>query len=201
MDLLESFNTPSYPSTMAKKSANNPKASKNASTAATASSGSTPRTAAVPAPGYMSSQEALAQMRQGPHPVLLFFLLTFPLLMMYWSSESPARPFSLVVAKESGELLPSSDWYFVKPNVLLVTAHPDDEVLFAPTILSLLKEGTKGNVSLWAICLSTGDYGGGKEMGTKRIGEWHSSWNTLGLEENRRLILDVPYVIHFHFEV
>lgn len=110
---------------------------------------------------------------------------------MYWTSEAPKRPFSVVRTRENGEIIPVSERYQIKPNILLLTAHPDDEILFAPTILSLLTEERRGNSTLWSMCLSNGDFDGGPELGIKRTEEWNRSWTVLGLEEERRVILDV----------
>ena len=106
-----------------------------------------------------------------------------------WSSEAPKRPFSLLRNKETGA--PVTD-QLIEPKILLVTAHPDDEVLVAPTVLSLLDAEHSQTSTLYALCLSTGDLHGGKELGERRTLEWKESWDVLGLSEERRFILDVP---------
>ena len=55
---------------------------------------------------------------------------------------------------------------------------------------------------LWTVCLSPGDYvkdkGDGltgekeREVRAIRRKEWDESWDVLGLQEERRYILDVP---------
>ena len=130
-------------------------------------------------------------MTTGVPPLVYVIFLIVPIVSMYWSSEAPKRPFSVIRTRENGEIIPVSERYQIKPNILLLTAHPDDEILFAPTILSLLTEERRGNSTLWAMCLSAGDFGGGAGLGVRRIEEWNASWSILGLEEERRVILDV----------
>ncbi len=78
-----------------------------------------------------------------------------------------------------------------------MTAHPDDEILFAPTILSLLSEEHREHADLWALTLSTGNYvlpGANltaQAQSEVRRAEWDNSWDVLGLSKDRRWILDV----------
>jgi N-acetylglucosaminylphosphatidylinositol deacetylase len=70
-------------------------------------------------------------------------------------------------------------------RVLLLTAHPDDECLFfAPTLLSLRAE-----VELYSLCLSVGDAEG---LGRTRRVELQSSLDVLGIEEDKRWVVDSP---------
>lgn len=78
--------------------------------------------------------------------------------------------------------------YFIrnksKQNVLLITAHPDDECMFfAPTILSLLREGHH----LYLVCLSKGDF---NHIGETRKTELQASCNKLGILPNHLTIVD-----------
>ena len=84
-------------------------------------------------------------MTTGVPPFVYVIFLIVPIVFMYWSSEAPKRPFSVIRTRENGEIIPVSERYQIKPNILLLTAHPDDEILFAPTILSLLTEERRGN--------------------------------------------------------
>jgi len=114
-------------------------------------------------------------------------IMMVPFVTMLLTNEAPPRPFSVLRDAKN----PSVRTQII-PNILLVTAHPDDEVLFAPTILSLLTEEKRGNATLYALCLSSGDYAGGSDLVETRKAEWTKSWDILGLEEERRIILDVP---------
>jgi hypothetical protein len=51
---------------------------------------------------------------------------------------------------------PKADqWLGPDARVLVLTAHPDDEVMFfAPTIINLVGR----RVPVWALCLSTGEF-------------------------------------------
>lgn len=102
------------------------------------------------------------------------------------TNEAPKRPFALLkdASAEHGERL-------IQPRILLVTPHPDDEVICAPTVLSLLSEEKKKDSAFYALTLSTGDaFGEGK----RREKELKESWDVLGLDEGRRFILDHPWV-------
>jgi N-acetylglucosaminylphosphatidylinositol deacetylase len=94
---------------------------------------------------------------------------------------------------------------FTNPNkplvILLVTAHPDDEVLFfAPTILPLIasKHGYNTDyprphlgAELYSLCLSTG---GADGLGPVRALELERSLAVLGVEEGNRWVIDSPCV-------
>ncbi|KAF9261669.1 N-acetylglucosaminylphosphatidylinositoldeacety la se [Marasmius fiardii PR-910] len=70
-------------------------------------------------------------------------------------------------------------------NILLLTAHPDDECLFfSPTLLAL-----RGDAELFSMCVSTGNSEG---LGTIREGELHRSLDILGIKPSHRSILDHP---------
>lgn len=149
-----------------------------------------------------------AQKSQNPLSLsLILIFLFFPIISLLWSPEAPTKPFSLrtksgLPVKGSGKEGLSA----VSPRVLLVTAHPDDEILFAPTVLSLLSKDAQGNKkvvdSLWTLCLSPGDFVEDADVTSKsqkeralraqRRIEWSESWDVFGLEEERRYILDVP---------
>ncbi|KAG5647872.1 hypothetical protein DXG03_007796 [Asterophora parasitica] len=69
-------------------------------------------------------------------------------------------------------------------NVLLLTAHPDDECMFfAPTLRALLSAGTP----VYSLCLSTGDVDG---LGPIRAAELGRSLDVLGIPPTRRWVVD-----------
>lgn len=80
-------------------------------------------------------------------------------------------------------------------RVLLLTAHPDDECMFfAPTILSLISPTPSTShdsisTELFSLCLSVGDADG---QGPERVKELGRSLDVLGVNEDRRWILDTP---------
>lgn len=84
-------------------------------------------------------------------------------------------------------------------RVLLVTAHPDDESLFfAPTVISLLSHKRNGgfkkgatHTEVYSLCLSTGDADG---LGKTRQQELVRALDVLGVEEDKRWIVDNPCV-------
>ena len=174
---------------------------------------STPPVAPDSAAGVNSSsvrapRSAPTQKTQNPLSLsLILVFLFFPIISLLWSPEAPTKPFSL--RTKSGSPVKGSSkegLSAVSPRVLLVTAHPDDEILFAPTVLSLLStdgQGIKKVVDgLWTLCLSPGDFVEDADVTSKsqkeralraqRRTEWSESWDVLGLEEERRYILDVP---------
>ncbi|KAI0822977.1 LmbE-like protein [Trametes gibbosa] len=74
------------------------------------------------------------------------------------------------------------------PNVLLLTAHPDDECMFfAPTLLALHEAGQRPNVH--SLCLSVGNADG---LGDVRRHELERSLDVLGVEDGRRWVIDRP---------
>ena len=75
-------------------------------------------------------------------------------------------------------------------NVLLLTAHPDDECMFfAPTILALQKPPASQQVALHSLCLSVGNADG---LGDIRRRELAASLDVLGIAEGRRWVIDTP---------
>ncbi|KAJ7705383.1 N-acetylglucosaminylphosphatidylinositoldeacety la se [Mycena rosella] len=82
-------------------------------------------------------------------------------------------------------------------NILLLTAHPDDECMFfAPTILALaaLQQPTVSGSrdprsALYSLCLSVGDADG---LGPIRKYELESSLDILGVDSDKRMVLDHP---------
>lgn len=78
-------------------------------------------------------------------------------------------------------------------EVLLVTAHPDDECMFfAPTILSLIAR----NVSVHSLCLSVGNMDG---LGDVRTKELAASLDILGIPQMNRRIIDHSYAFSCNF--
>ncbi|KAK7052289.1 putative deacetylase LmbE-like domain-containing protein [Favolaschia claudopus] len=83
-------------------------------------------------------------------------------------------------------------------NILLLTAHPDDECMFfAPTILALAalqrpsasSRDPTSTSSLYSLCLSVGNADG---LGAIRKYELESSLDILGVDTDKRSILDHP---------
>lgn len=69
-------------------------------------------------------------------------------------------------------------------RVLLVTSHPDDEVMFfGPTILSLIPQQ---DVELFILCMSTGDY---EKKGKKRKTELYKATEILGIPKGNITLL------------
>ncbi|KAJ7176658.1 LmbE-like protein [Mycena filopes] len=81
-------------------------------------------------------------------------------------------------------------------NILLLTAHPDDECMFfAPTILALAAlqqpaiSSRNPRSSLYSMCLSVGNADG---LGAIRKYELESSLDLLGIDTDKRLLVDHP---------
>ncbi|KAG6868746.1 hypothetical protein C0993_011325 [Termitomyces sp. T159_Od127] len=71
-------------------------------------------------------------------------------------------------------------------NVLLLTAHPDDECMFfAPTLRALLRAETP----VYSLCLSVGNADG---LGTIRRDELARSLDVLDVPPHRRFVIDHP---------
>ncbi len=69
-------------------------------------------------------------------------------------------------------------------RVLLVTSHPDDEVMFfGPTVLSLTRNP---QVKLFLLCMSNGDY---RREGMTRKKELYSACQELGIPEENITVL------------
>lgn len=82
--------------------------------------------------------------------------------------------------------MPTKSNYFksMKDIILLVTAHPDDECMFfAPTILSLLKEG----YCVYLLCLSAGGFYG---KSSERKKELRESCKILGIPSGNVIIIE-----------
>jgi len=83
-----------------------------------------------------------------------------------------------------------NEWPVQSKNVLLVTAHPDDEVMFfAPTVLALVKQAAAGNISFYHVCLS---YGNADGLGATRKIELGYSLDMLGVARQKRWIINNP---------
>jgi N-acetylglucosaminylphosphatidylinositol deacetylase len=81
-----------------------------------------------------------------------------------------------------------------KQNVLIVTAHPDDECFFfAPTILALQDRNNafpdEPPTGIFSLCLSNGGQDG---LGSAREQELDRSLDVLGIEKGNRWVLDHP---------
>lgn len=71
-----------------------------------------------------------------------------------------------------------------RQNVLLITAHPDDECMFfTPTILSLINQGH----NIYLVCMSKGDFYGQGELRKKEL---IASTSILGLPINNVSVID-----------
>lgn len=109
-------------------------------------------------------------------------LVIIPLLLA-WLLSSP---------QSSTSLLSSTQFQDTATKILLLTAHPDDEVLFfAPTILALTsqKSDESTHTQIFAICLSTGNAEG---HGTVRKDEFHRSLDILGIPQSNRRLIENP---------
>ena len=96
---------------------------------------------------------------------------------------------SIVLAflSNSNELFSTTELAAKSQNILLVTAHPDDEAMFfAPTILSLSR---KPSLGLFFLCLS---YGNADGLGVIRKPELSNSLDILGIHPDKRWIFDHP---------
>ncbi|KAH8101197.1 LmbE-like protein [Cristinia sonorae] len=73
-------------------------------------------------------------------------------------------------------------------RILLLTAHPDDECLFfAPTVLSIQRRYPSSQI--YSICMSVGNADG---LGVVRKKELEASLDVLGIDQDRRWVLDHP---------
>lgn len=91
------------------------------------------------------------------------------------------------------------------PRVLLLTAHPDDETFFfGPTLTSLIsapvsassREEASDTVAVtfpqvYSLCFSVGNADGLGDIRRRELGD---SLDILGMAEDRRWIIDKPYV-------
>jgi len=96
---------------------------------------------------------------------------------------------SIILASlfNSNELFNTTEFAIKSKNILLVTAHPDDEsMFFAPTTLSLTK---KFSIDLFHLCLSSGNADG---LGETRKAELSNSLDVLGIHRDKRRIVDHP---------
>jgi hypothetical protein len=117
-------------------------------------------------------------------PLVLAFVVPFLLLKSLGNaSVYPSESFA------NTQLPTSTDVH--SSRILLLTAHPDDESLFfAPTILALVNQDTE----LHLMCLSDGDADG---IGHLRSKEIEDSWDVLGVDSRRRILIDSPYARTF----
>jgi len=87
---------------------------------------------------------------------------------------------------------PSKEHDVIAKNVLLVTAHPDDEsFFFAPTILAFMEKSQNTSINFYQLCLSTGNARG---LGETRKTELSRSLDILGVPGNNRWVIDHPSV-------
>lgn len=125
-------------------------------------------------------------------PSYLFLLFVFSLFIPIF-----------LRATESDNVLIDIQDATKKANILLLTAHPDDECLFfAPTVLALMTQKysqmdthSQGSTAiapeLFSLCLSTGNADG---LGEIRKTELENSLEVLGIEDGKRWVVDHPYV-------
>ncbi|KAF7377657.1 hypothetical protein MSAN_00188600 [Mycena sanguinolenta] len=118
-------------------------------------------------------------------------VLVFALLVAYL--HAPAQSDN-IIAKQMD---PAASSGFAG-NILLLTAHPDDECMFfAPTILALAalqrpsvsSRDRASTSSLYSLCMSVGNADG---LGPIRKFELESSLDLLGVDTDKRLIVDHP---------
>lgn len=80
----------------------------------------------------------------------------------------------------------TSKTHMVDQSVLLVTAHPDDEVMFfGPTLMNIFKNNNSVNL----LTLSTGDSAG---LGEVRVAELGSAMKVLNQPEQNTTVVDDP---------
>lgn len=118
------------------------------------------------------------------HIATLFVLIAFLARALIYSAQSDATAFVSNVSDAT------------EANILLLTAHPDDECMFfAPTLLGISSwanslEGEKSTTTnLHSLCLSVGN---ADALGNVRRDELSKSLDVLGIDENRRQLIDVP---------
>ncbi|KAL0579240.1 N-acetylglucosaminyl-phosphatidylinositol de-N-acetylase [Marasmius crinis-equi] len=110
---------------------------------------------------------ALPRRRSAIHIHILLLFLSLITALLYRPSSSPSS------------FHPGSS----HQKILLLTAHPDDECLFfSPTILALRE-------SVYSMCISTGNSEGLGEVRKEELGR---SLDVLGVEAERRVVLDHP---------
>ncbi|GFZ45528.1 hypothetical protein JCM24511_03254 [Saitozyma sp. JCM 24511] len=142
------------------------------------SSSSTSAAAAQPArPAPASASRQTRSPARFPIPLPLPLLL--PILILLLAAFIPAPPPS--------EQLASLSQGLDKPGkVLLLTAHPDDEVMFfAPTVMALVSAGWEVS----GLCLSTGNADG---LGETRRHELSLAYSALGVPGERVMVIDHP---------
>ena len=97
-----------------------------------------------------------------------------------------------------GNFTAFQDTNATETNILLLTAHPDDECMFfAPTLLGMhkLAHASQGagkltkKHNLYSLCLSVGDADG---LGKIRREELSRSLDVLGITEGNRQVVDRP---------
>ncbi|KAK8865623.1 hypothetical protein IAR55_000767 [Kwoniella newhampshirensis] len=112
----------------------------------------------------------------------LFLTLLIPLFALL-SHLSPLPTSSLLPLSGSED-----EVYTDRMTALILTAHPDDEVMFfSPTVLHLTGLGW----DVRGLCLSIGDSQG---LGEKRRKELVESYSVLGVEKGNVEIIDHPYL-------
>lgn len=127
--------------------------------------------------------------------ILALVPLLVSLLIQPWHSPHPF-------------LLDSDVTHNSSPHILLLTAHPDDETFFfGPTLTNLIpslsapisassREKASDTVALtfpqvYSLCLSVGNADGLGDIRRRELGD---SLDILGVAEDRRWVLDKPYV-------
>ncbi|WWC88176.1 uncharacterized protein L201_003081 [Kwoniella dendrophila CBS 6074] len=132
----------------------------------------TPRTAKVP---KQASSRPLTPL------LLLSFVLPLLALAFPYLSSTP-------ILKNEYQLhhLTSDQHIIGEPKALILTAHPDDEVMFfSPTILSLVQDGW----DVRGLCLSTGNSSGSGDI---RSEELYGSYEALGVNRDEVKVLNDP---------
>lgn len=114
------------------------------------------------------------------------FLLTCAVLTNY-SMSLYILSIILAFLFNSNELFSTTELAIRSQDILLVTAHPDDEAMFfAPTIMSLSR---KPSLGLFHLCLSSGNADG---LGVIRKAELTNSLDVLGIHRDKRWTIDHP---------
>lgn len=76
-------------------------------------------------------------------------------------------------------------------SILIVSPHPDDDVLMAAGIVYRAKQDNS-NAVIKIVYMTNGDYTGGTAMGITREGEAVAGQSVLGIQENNLIFLGYP---------
>ena len=113
-------------------------------------------------------------------------LIVLVISLLLGALYQPLESNSLFATQKPGE------FDVVAKNILLITAHPDDESLFfTPTILSLVEKSRNTSMNFYQLCLSVGNAEG---LGETRKVELGRSLDVLGVPKTKRWVIEHPWV-------